>query len=236
MAGQFGLTENEINQPGGTANPLATVTDGVGDSGGGGPMAPFALNPWSSPFGEQTANSMVGGLNDPMGQASRMFQANYGHADLTNPFFNRFYNELAPGLGSIFSLLDPGSENPAGQFGGYMQNYLNALATPGFEGTFGRSDLTGLVNQIFSGAADDPMVAQALQTMTDREIMSLFGDVVQTAGYTSLTPLAAKGLMNGMQQMLANWRGAALDYGPEQAGNAFLNYVAGSGILDRLGF
>lgn len=233
MAAPIGFTDQGTNVP--SPNPFNQLSQ-TGGSGGGASSSPFAVTSWQSPFGPQSANSMVGGLNDPMAQASRMFQSDFGHADLTNPFFNRFYNDLAPGLGSIFSLLDPGSENPAGGFAGYMKNYLKGLSTPGFGGTFGRSDLTGLVSQIFGGQAADPMVAGALQTMTDREIMSLFGDVVQTAGYTALTPLASRGLMNQMQQMLADWRGAALDYGPEQAGNAFLNYVKGTGLLDRLGF
>lgn len=202
------------------------------------PYGTFEVNPWKlapgTPYDEIAATL---GMEDPTAQGISSFKDMFGHDSLTNPWFNRWQSEIAPGLGTIYSMLHGGGENPNAGFAGYMGDYINSLRSPaGTGGAFGRSDVGSLMRMLFSGEAADPNFALNIQHSTDREIMSMFGDILASAGFTGLTPGARNGISRAFQQLLTSWRGDALRYSPEQAGNAFLNYVKGSGILDKMGF
>jgi hypothetical protein len=230
--GRFAPDEDNINQ----YNSLAQVTGPTQQGQAAAAQSPFSINPWTPDYtGEQTAESRIQGYLDPMFQAGDMFNRQFGHNDLTNPFFNRFFNQLAPGIGTIYDLLGSGDNDKMSEgFGDYMGSWLSALNSPGFGGLPGVSDVNSLFKQVLTGTTGNSKVAEFLQGATDRDIMSTLGDILQSAGYTALSPMAAKGMQNMMQQMMADWRSAGGNYGPETSGNAFMNFVTGSGWLDRL--
>lgn len=200
---------------------------------------PFSINPWAlDPGASLDIMGQEFGLEDPRAQGAFSFNQLYDHNSLTNPFYNRFANEIAPGMGQIYSMLHGGGENPAAGFGDYMTNYIQALGGQDWSQVFGRSDVSSLLRSLFSGGTSGGVsgdVAADIQGATDREIMSMFGDILSTAGFTGMTPAGKRGTQRAFQQLLENWRGASLAYPEEMSGNAFLNYVSGSGILDRLG-
>jgi hypothetical protein len=228
----FAPEEDNINQ----YNALAQTTGPTQEGQAYAQASPFSISPWDGGFNDPLMDA--GGANsllDPIGGAGRMFDNVFGHKDLTNPFFNRFANQLAPGLSTIFSLMNSGaSERPGNEFTDFMANYAKGLSSGPLGSSFGRGDLQGFMKQILSGQAGDEYFAGGLQMGTDRDIMAALGDVIQTAGYTGLTPLAQKGLQNMLQQMLMDWRSAAIQIPAEMSGNAFINFVHGSGWLDKL--
>lgn len=194
---------------------------GGSSMGGAVPVAP-----WSPDFSSRDDYSYAGGRENPTAGAGAMFMQNFGHQSQTNPFVNTFMNRLAPGLNHLFDVQNPFADPH--EFAGYLQNYMGALTDNVTGNTVGPSDIAGLVNSIIGNANG------VYASMTDEEIMRAIGGVMDVATFGAGP--AAKAALNGrMRQLAADWGTAALQYGPEQAGNAFMNFLNGYDLFGGLG-
>lgn len=194
--------------------------------GGGSQGGAVPVTPWTPSFESRDDYSYAGGRENPTAGAGIMFEQMFGHNSVHNPFVNTFNNRLAPGLNHMFDIQNPFADPH--EFAGYLQNYMGKMTDNITGNIAGPSDIKSLIGSIIGNANG------VYSSMTDEEIMRAIGGVMDVATFGAGP--AAKAALNGrMKQLAADWGTAALQYGPEQAGNAFMNFLNGYDLFGGLG-